>query len=328
MISWIKKNLKIILSIIIIGLVAYFFTTEFKKNWQEIVNKPLILSFPLLTASVFLMILSYLGNTITWRFLINTFHPELPPISIKESIAIVNTTQLAKYIPGKVWSYAVQIYWLSKRGYPKSNVFYINLVATLSTLMAASAVGVIMLSINLDKLSKQWALLIVGAVLLAYAVFILFHTPILNLLSKLAAKLLKKEIATVSISIKNILLTQVFYIISNLIFCTGGILLCTGIGIPFNFSLMVCLVGSLLVGDVVGFVVLVTPGGLGVRESMMFFIISGIASAGHNVAIVVPIATRLLTMSVDVSLGITAFFLEKKNVFGREPLSVKAKIES
>lgn len=315
MIKWFKGNLKLILSIFIIGLVGYFFITEFKKNWQDILEMNLKLSFPLLCVSVFLMIVAYLGNTITWRYLINSFHRELPPISIRESIAIVNTTQLAKYIPGKVWSYAVQIYWLSKRGYPKSNVLFINLVATVSTLLAASAVGIIMLTITLKKISMQGAVMIIVLVIIAYGVFILFHTPILNKLISLASKMFRKEIDVVSISMKSILFTQLLYVISNLIFCLGGIMLCIAIGIPCDYKLLICLIGSLLVGDVIGFLVLITPGGLGVRESMMFFIISGIAT--RNVAIVVPIATRLLTMSVDISLGITAFFLGQKSVFGR-----------
>jgi glycosyltransferase 2 family protein len=324
MIQWTKKHIKVILAVIIIGLVAYFFTTEFKKNWQDILAMNLRLNFPLLCGSVFFMVLAYLGNTLTWRFLINTFHTELPPISVKESVAIVNTTQLAKYIPGKVWSYAVQIYWLSKRGYPKSNVFFINLVATLSTLLAASAVGIIMLSLTLDKVTKTGALIIIGIVVLAYAVFILFHTPILNILIKLAAKLLKKEIAYVKISLTSIFMTQVYYVISNLLFCFGGYLLCYAIGITDDFHVIVCVVGSLLVGDVVGFIVLVTPGGLGVREWMMYSIISGMAVATKEVAIVVPIATRLLTMSVDISLGITAFFLGQKTVF-RTGLNLRSK---
>jgi uncharacterized membrane protein YbhN (UPF0104 family) len=63
--------------------------------------------------------------------------------------------------------------------------------------------------------------------------------------------------------------------------------------------------------------VLVTPGGLGVRESMMFFIIKGVVK-NNDVALVVPVATRLLTMTIDIALGITAFFLGNKTVFKNE----------
>jgi len=38
------------------------------------------------------------------------------------------------------------------------------------------------------------------------------------------------------------------------LFCFGGYLLCYAIGITDDFYVIVCVVGSLLVGDVVGFV--------------------------------------------------------------------------
>jgi glycosyltransferase 2 family protein len=183
-----------------------------------------------------------------------------------------------------------------------------------------------MLSLTLDKISKQGATLIIGIVIVAYAVFILFHTPILNILIKLASRIIKKEIDTVSISFKSILFTQIFYVISNLFFCFGGYLLCIAIGITDDFRLLIIMIGSLLVGDVVGFVVLVTPGGLGVREITMTFIISGVAAASKEIAIIIPVATRLLTMSVDITLGITAFFLGHKSVFKSDVL-LKSKRE-
>ncbi len=313
MIKWFRKHFKLIFSILIIGAVVYFFSTEFKKNWQDIQDMDLKLNIPFMCASLLIIALSYLINTMTWRYLINSYHRELQRISIKESIAIVNTTQLAKYIPGKVWSYAVQIFWLAKRGYSKSNVLFINVVATLSTLMAASAVGTVMLATTMAKISRNGAIFYIGMIILAYAVFILFHTPILNFLIRLANKIIKKEISYVNISLKQILVTQLLYLLGNVVFCIGGYLLCFAIGIDSDFKLMTVLVGSLLVGDVVGFVVLIVPGGLGVRESLMFFIITGVTKQ-KDIATVVPVATRLLTMSVDIAMGLLGLMLGRNTV--------------
>jgi len=43
-------------------------------------------------------------------------------------------------------------------------------------------------------------------------------------------------------------------------FCVGGYVLCVAIGLDIDVKLMTVLVGSLLVADVVGFAVLITPG--------------------------------------------------------------------
>lgn len=308
-----KKYIKIALIILIVGAIVFFFAQEFKKNWDDILEKNFRINVYWLIASFVMVIAAYLANTLTWRQLINAYHKQLPPITVKESIAIVNTTQLAKYIPGKVWSYAVQIYWLSKRGYSKSKVLFINIVATLSTLCAATFIGVIIIAVFHAKINSNTSILLILGICLAYSVFVFFHTPILNLIIILSNKFMKKKISPLKISLSQIIKTQLFYIITNLLFGLSIFLTCMAIGLDDNYSLNTLIVGSFLIGDVVGFLFIIIPGGLGVRESMMFFIIAG--SYQKDVALVVPLATRLLTMTADISMGILGFFLGKKNLF-------------
>lgn len=314
--KWFKKHIKLILSLLIIGGVFYFFTTEFKKNWDDILEMDFSLNITLMIISFVLLIASYLGNTLIWRFLINSYHKDIDSITAKESFSIVNTTQLAKYLPGKVWSYAVQIYWLSKRGYSKSKVLFINVLATISTLLAASSIGVVMLAATLNNISRLLFVASIIGVILVYVIFIFFHSPILNFLIRLAAKLVKKEIEFVQISYMNMFITQSLYLLSNVVFCAGIYVLCLSIGIPNEPAIIVSMIGSLLVGDVAGFVVLVTPGGLGVREGLMFFILSG--NVNKQYAIIIPIATRLLTMSVDIFLGLIALIMGRKMFFHKK----------
>lgn len=306
-----KKYLKIIIAVVIIGAIGYFFVSELKKNWDDILKMNFSINFLYLILAFIFVVAAYLANTLTWRQLINSYHKHLQPISITESIAIVNTTQLAKYIPGKVWSYAVQIYWLSKRGYQKSTVLFVNIVATLSTLCAATFIGIIILAVTHEKIMLNSSILLIVGIFAAYAVFIFFHTPILNLVIRLANMVLKKEISYVKISLKQIIRTQILYIITNILFGISIFLTCLSIGLSDNFSLEMLVVGSFLLGDVVGFLFIIVPGGLGVRESLMFFILAGISQ--KEVAIIIPVATRLLTMSADLSMGLLGFFLGRKS---------------
>ncbi|HYQ17057.1 MAG TPA: hypothetical protein VEQ58_14900, partial [Polyangiaceae bacterium] len=68
-------------------------------------------------------------------------------------------------------------------------------------------------------------------------------------------------------------------------------------------------IGSSLVADVAGFLAIVVPGGIGVREGLMYTILGGQATG--SLAIVMPVASRLLNMAVDVLLGAVAFKLLK-----------------
>jgi uncharacterized membrane protein YbhN (UPF0104 family) len=48
-----------------------------------------------------------------------------------------------------------------------------------------------------------------------------------------------------------------------------------------------------------------SPGGLGIREGAMFFLLDGIT--GKRVALLLPLALRIITMSSDLILGVTGF---------------------
>jgi uncharacterized membrane protein YbhN (UPF0104 family) len=58
---------------------------------------------------------------------------------------------------------------------------------------------------------------------------------------------------------------------------------------------------------VAGFLAIVVPGGIGVREGLMYAILGGELSG--SLAIVMPVASRLLNMGVDIVLGAVAFKL-------------------
>jgi hypothetical protein len=64
---------------------------------------------------------------------------------------------------------------------------------------------------------------------------------------------------------------------------------------------------SLLLGDTIAFAALIVPGGLGVREGIMYAMLGGAASG--PIALTLPLATRVLHMLVDVGLGGTALRL-------------------
>jgi glycosyltransferase 2 family protein len=64
---------------------------------------------------------------------------------------------------------------------------------------------------------------------------------------------------------------------------------------------------SLIIADVTGFVAIIVPGGLGVREGVMYLLLTGVSTTA--LSLLLPIATRVVTMLVDISLGTTAVVL-------------------
>ena len=96
------------------------------------------------------------------------------------------------------------------------------------------------------------------------------------------------------------------------VFCfgIGAYLLCLGIGFDIAHNAMYSVMSSMLISDVIGFLVIVVPGGLGVREGVMYLMLAGISIPA--VSLILPIATRIVSMLVDLFLGAIGFILLNK----------------
>jgi uncharacterized membrane protein YbhN (UPF0104 family) len=69
-----------------------------------------------------------------------------------------------------------------------------------------------------------------------------------------------------------------------------------------------CLVISAsMISDVIGFLAFIVPGGLGVREGIMYLLLEGISL--KPLQLVLPVASRVVTMLVDILLGLVALRL-------------------
>ncbi len=303
-----KRILKNSIALIIVAAFIWFFTRQFSKNISDIQALEIRFNWYYFAIAVCFIILAYMINTLCWKQLINSFHSG-KTISYKESIGIVNTTQLAKYLPGKLWSFAAQMMWLSRKGFSTSKVLFVNIVATISSLMTLFFIGTAMWSFSNPKISLGFAFLITSGVLVLYIIFIMFHTPLLNLLIRIINKLLKKNISIISISLRRLFITQLLYLACNFTFSTGCFFICMGIGIEDSFTIMIFLVSSMLIGDIIGFVALISPGGLGVREWIMFWMISG--TINRELAIIYPVVSRLVVMTADISSGLAGLLFLK-----------------
>ena len=68
------------------------------------------------------------------------------------------------------------------------------------------------------------------------------------------------------------------------------------------------------VGWIVGYLSVLTPGGLGVREALMFVVLRSVRSS--EIALLLPVLTRLLFVTVEASLGAAGVVIGfRRNLF-------------
>ena len=312
----IKKTLRISASLLLIVLIGYFYSLEFKKNWGLLRQFEIAISFRYLLISFFLFLLSFLLETYIWKVCMNK-HLGRPALNFTQSIAVVNGSGILKYLPGRIWTYTAQMVWLKKYNISKSVILYVNLICILGALIVSVYLSLIYLALNTNVLSIKVIMLLFVAFILFNVLYITGNSLFMNKLILLAGRLLKKELQPLPSSKSLLLFIQVVYTCSWSLTGLGGYFLAKGIGLPILFTSIFALLAAMSLSWLVGYFVVLSPGGLGIREGMMLFMLNGVVNT--QTALLFPILSRLMYLLVEAFLGLAALSLGiKYNVFSSE----------
>lgn len=304
------EAVKRLLAAAIIGGVAYFFYRALRQNWGDIQAAKLRFDYPLLLAAAVTTLIYYLLATFAWHRTVNRLS-ETRQLTLSQSVAAMNASGLTKYLPGKFWSYALQAYWLGGAGFSKSLVVFANLLNLAVASVTALLLGALCLVLAPTKISPVlcWSALL--ALLVADAALILFYEPVFSLLSALAKRAFKREIGFFRVPIRLSLELHALHFSAAIITGVATYLVCLGVGYTIGPSDVMRVVAAAVVADVAGLLAVIAPGGLGVREGVMFLILDGISLA--SLPLVLPIATRSVNLLVDIVLGAVALALLRKH---------------
>jgi hypothetical protein len=295
--------------------VLFFFARAIRRNWSEIRAHHFRLDYPLIAVSFATVIAASLLATLAWQTTINALS-ERTRMTFSESVATVNTSSLTKYLPGKFWSYAVQMYWLSSRGFSKSLVLYVNLINLLISLTTGVILSLIFLLFSSSRLPH-------GAVSAALALLLLFdwgliyfHTRAFKTIIALFKRFFKRDILYFDVSASLLVRLHAIHFLAQLLSGLGGFVLCFGIGYGLEPKVLLLVMASLILSDAAGFVFFLVPGGIGIREATMYLLLGG-ATTG-SLALVFPLVSRMLYMIADAALGAVALRLVR-DISKREP---------
>jgi glycosyltransferase 2 family protein len=306
-----SKYFKISLSILLVMLFIWFFYKEFKENWESVRTLHLEMNWKYLVLGIIMMIANYLCTTLSWHLGINYFdnHKKL---KFTQSIALVNISQLGKYIPGKLWSYMVQIYWLASKGVPKTTVLYLNIVTTLLTILVSMLMGCsLLLMLPGWQHLKTEILIFIG--LLLVIKLVLFNKNILRFVMEMFSRITGQKISFYQLSTRRIISMQLLYITGALFWALAGCFICLSIGFGLDSLRIIFISSAMLLGDVIGFLILIAPGGLGVREGTMFLILKGAGII--QFALIFPIVVRLLSTVTDLIMGIVSVLIISRSKY-------------
>jgi uncharacterized membrane protein YbhN (UPF0104 family) len=293
---------------LLVGLaVVAFFVHAFQRNWASIREHAFAFQPTYLILSFLAFLATSLLATYAWHDSINTLSPR--KLTFVESIATMNSSSLMKYIPGKVWSYALQMYLLAQRGIPKSLVLYVNLINISVSLLLAALLGSALLLVAPTHLPRLPLLALFAALVLLDAVCVRFNASLFGGLIGLANRLLKKNIERFDVPLALLIRLHAVHALATVTFALAVYWVCFGIGYRVAGGQALAVMATFLLSEVTAFMAFLSPGGLGVREGVMYALLGGAASG--SLAVLVPLAARGVSMVADLVLGSVAVKLLK-----------------
>ena len=238
-----------------------------------------------------------------WKYLLGKFGYSLP---YGKSLKVWLVSQAGRYVPGKVWFALGRIYLCEREGVPKA----VTTVATgleLALVLASSIVVFGLVSALTGSLRGQpyaWSVLLVPAIVAAV------HPRVINRV----VRLLRKGQGELAIRYSDVLKMLAAYVGCWFIYGLGFYLVGTAVtvkaagvagGPAFGVELLPQMIGINALAWTVGFISVVTPAGLGVREGVAFSLLSKVVDKPYPSLI--PLAARVwVTIAEVAGIGIAA----------------------
>jgi glycosyltransferase 2 family protein len=303
-----KKILRYIVALTIIVATVYFFYQEFKNN-ADALSKYNFAIYPLyIFMSMILGTSGFLIGPVVWKICVNNYIQK--KLNLQESVALYNTSALFKYVPGKIWTYAAQMTLLSSRGISNAAVVYINLISFVCFSFVSMANAFFYYLFCLKVTPWGISVLIFILFMALDFIFIIWNTSIINFLIIPLGRMFKIEIEPIKMKKRIFVYIQLLYFLAYAYLGVAMYFLAKGIGMNIPFVNIFAITATISVSSILGMIAFFSPGGLGVREGMMFMMFKQFSSI--EVALILPIAARLLSILCDLLLGGVGIYVGMK----------------
>lgn len=227
------------------------------------------------------------ASMLAWRSLLAGLGSPLP---LPAAIRVMFLAQLGKYVPGSVWALVGQVELAREHDVPRRR----GASATLLAMAATIATGVVVAAVTLPLTSpgatrRYWWLLLLAPVLLAA----LHPRVMITMLNRVLA-LARRPAFTETIGLGTMARAVGWSVLAWALFGTHAWLLARSLG-DAGFFLST---GAYALAFVVGFLVVIAPGGLGAREAALVVALAPVLPSGGP--LVVALASRVVLTAADL----------------------------
>lgn len=277
-----NKSIRKIIALCVVCITFYFIGKTLYKNWHTIEFSKLKFNFVYLGVSYFIVALSFLLGAYIWKRNLSMLKEH---ISFIAALRVNALSTLPKYAPGKVWGIIGKVYLAKKEGISEhSSVVTISLETILSILG-----GIILFLFTASSIFKG-RLPYTFYILLIPICAIITHPRILIGVTNLFLKLFKRPLIDFMPKYIRILELLILYTISWVLQGTSIFFLIKSF-YAISENTLLKIIGFHSFSWVIGFITIITPGGLGVKEGVFSYFLSFIVPSG--IAVIISLVVRI-----------------------------------
>lgn len=309
--SLIITVLRVVFTVAVIAGVAYTTATQ----WRDVKGYIHELSWPALIASLVMALVGLVAGVFAWRAALAAVGHRVTPRTASQIYLI---GLLAKYLPGSVWAFVLQMELGKRASLPRSRAFLASVI-TVGLGITASMVFSVFGIPALAEVGK-WAMILL--LVIVPVSLICAHPRVLTFLVERMLKLLRRDPLGTQITWRAVGSVLVF---SSMSAAANGVhlwLLASGTAAPGFEGLLRC-VGAIALGMTIGLFAFLVPAGAGVREAIIVAtLLPFVPNAG--VALGMALASRLIFVIADLIAGAFAGSLALRDMRRRTAAAAAA----
>lgn len=299
-----RRRLVLLVQVAFVAAVVGYAGHALAEQWDAMQRHAAALrpSWGLVVLSGLLVLGAYALLVATWRAMLGAWDASLP---FGEAARIWFVSNLGKYIPGKVWQIAAMGAMAQRSGVSPVAAAGSALVVNLANIVSGFAI-VLVTGAGVLRVSHPSGPRIAAVLVVVVLAGLLALPVLLPRLSHLAGRVVGREVALPAIPARAIWLATLGTAAAWVIYGTAFQLLAMALDVAPSASATGAVPGYIAVYTVsylVGYLSLVTPGGIVVRETMLVEGLVALALADASAGWLLAIASRLWLTVLEIAPG-------------------------
>jgi uncharacterized membrane protein YbhN (UPF0104 family) len=271
------KFIRRVLAALVVLVIFFFLVRSLVRNWKAIPFADLHFNPFYLLLSFFFLLLTFLTFVRAWQAIIRALGGD---ISCPFAFWVMAASQTAKYVPGGVWFALGRVYLAKDEKLSAATIGVSVIIETGLTFLAGILLFFLALSLARPENLVNYLLLV--------PVFLFFllvlYPPVLERLVNIGLKIFRRQTVRIELSYGSLLRIAVYYLGLWLAQIIGYFLLINAL-YPVALGQFPSLAAIYIISWMAGFIIILAPGGLGVREGTMTLLLSSIIPSALAIGI-------------------------------------------